>query len=132
MSEDEPNDKSNKKDEIKDEHRQWAIAAHLMGFTGLFVPFGNILGPFVIWLLKKEESSFVEEHSRESLNFQISMTIYLFISFVLMIVLVGFLIAFFLVLAWLALVIQASIKASNRETYRYPLTVRFIGEPSNN
>ena len=53
------------------ESQQWAMFAHLSALTGFFIPFGNIIGPIVIWQLKKE-MPFVADQGKEALNFQTS------------------------------------------------------------
>jgi len=66
------------------QEKTWGLFCHLSAF-GLFVfpPFGNILGPLIIWLIKKDESPYVDKQGKESLNFQISFTIYAFIAGIL-------------------------------------------------
>ena len=59
----------------KDE-RMWAMFAHLSALLGHFVPFGHIIAPFVIWLVKKEQYPFVDDQGKEAINCQISVTIY--------------------------------------------------------
>ncbi len=102
------------------------MLTHLTAFAGIFVPLGNIWGPLVVWLIKKDESREVDLHGKESLNFQISATIYLVVAAILTIVLVGFLLMLGLVVFWLVVVIVASVRANSGELYRYPLTIRFI------
>lgn len=107
--------------------RTWATFCHitaLIAFLG--IPFGNILGPFIVWILKKNEMPLVDEEGKESLNFQISMSIYILIAGLLCLVFVGFLLLFPLIIADLVLVIIASIKISNNETFKYPFTIRLI------
>ena len=71
--------------------RLWAMLCHLSTFAGMVgIPFGNILGPLIIWLIKKDEYPFVDDQGKEALNFQISMTVYLIVSVLLCFVLVGF------------------------------------------
>jgi len=96
----------------------------LCGFIG--IPFGNILGPLVVWLLKREEDPFIDAQGKEALNFQISMTIYALVSLILIFILIGFVLLFAIAIVNIVLVIIASIKAYNGESYRYPLTIRFI------
>jgi uncharacterized Tic20 family protein len=84
------------------------------------------LVPLVILLVKGKESAFVRHHAVESLNFQLSMLIYLFVSILLALLLVGLLILPVLGVLWLVFVVLATIKASNGEGYRYPLTIRFV------
>jgi len=107
--------------------RIWATLCHLTALLGLIgLPFGHILGPFVVWLLKRNEYSFVNEQGKESLNFQITMTIFTAIAVLLIFIKIGFLLIFGLVTVNLILVIIASIKVSNGEHYQYPFKIRII------
>ncbi len=106
--------------------KQWVIFCHAGGLAGLIVPFGHIIVPAIIWTMKKEDSEWIDEQGKESLNFQISMTIYLFIAGLLVILLVGLPLLVLLGIADLALVIIAIIKSDKSERYRYPFTLRLI------
>jgi len=109
------------------QQRNWAMISHLIAFSALIgIPFGNIIGPLIIWLIKKDEAPFVDEQARESLNFQISMTIYLFISIILIIIIIGIFLIIGLVLTNMILVIKATVKSNAGEHYQYPFTIRFI------
>lgn len=115
--------------EMDQETRQWAMACHLVsliGFAG--VPFGNIIGPLVIWLVKREESPFIDAHGKESLNFQLTMTLYAFASIILFICGIGILTLIGVIIAGLVYAIKASIAANQGRTYSYPdfLRLRFI------
>jgi uncharacterized Tic20 family protein len=109
----------------KDE-RTWGMIAHLSALSGFIIPIGNILGPLVIWLIKREEMPFVNEQGKEALNFGISVTIYAVISWLLMFVLIGFLLFVVVGIFWVVVVIIAAIRASEGKSYRYPLNIRFI------
>lgn len=107
--------------------RNWAMVAHLSGlalYTG--IPFGNVLGPLVVWLLKKDDSSFVADQAKEALNFQLSLTLYTVIAFVLLFFLVGLLAFPMLLVAHIVFSIVAAVQASEGKVYRYPLTIRFV------
>jgi hypothetical protein len=106
--------------------RTWDILCHISALAGFVVPLGNILGPLIIWLIKRREIPSVDAHGKESLNFQISVLIYMAISAVLMLVLIGIVLMIVVGVAAIVLVVIASVKASNGELYRYPLTIRFI------
>ena len=106
--------------------KTWAMLCHLTAFTGYFIPFGNIIGPLVIWLIKKDDLAVVDENGKESLNFQISMTIYATIAGLLIFVLIGFLLLPIVVIAQVVFTIIAAIKANNGEAYRYPMTIRLL------
>jgi len=100
---------------------------HFLSFAGLIgIPFGNILGPLVLWAIKKDEMPSVNEHGKESINFQISMTIYTIIAGLSIFILIGFVLLPAIIVLNLVLVIIAGVKAANGEFYRYPLTIRFI------
>jgi uncharacterized Tic20 family protein len=107
--------------------RTWNVLCHASALIGFFVPWaGHILGPLTVWLAKRGESPEIDEHGKESLNFQISMLIYNLIAGVLCLVLIGFVILGILHILNLVLVIVASIQASEGKLYRYPITIRLI------
>jgi uncharacterized Tic20 family protein len=109
------------------DERNWAMLSHLLALIGYFaVPFGNVIAPLIVYLMKKDESQFVADQARESLNFQISLLIYTLISGVLVLILIGFLLLAAIWVAGIVLTIVASVKAANGEAYRYPLTIRLI------
>jgi uncharacterized Tic20 family protein len=111
----------------EDEERKWAMFAHIGTFSSMFVPLGNIIAPIVIWQMKKNESPFVVEQAKESLNFQISLMIYSIISILLCLIIIGFFLIFALVIFGLIIVIVAGVKANDGEHYRYPMTLRLVG-----
>ena len=94
-----------------------AVLAHALTFASTFV------APLIIYLLKKDDSKFVADHAKESLNFQI--TVFL-ACIALVITVIGIFILWAVGIAAAVLVIVASIKASEGKIYRYPLTIRFI------
>ncbi|MCZ6614565.1 MAG: DUF4870 domain-containing protein [Chloroflexi bacterium] len=102
------------------------MLCHLSTFSGWFIPLGNILGPLIIWLMKREESPFIDAHGKEALNWQISATIYFIVSFALAFVLIGFVLLPALLVFDIIIVIIATVRANSGQAYRYPLTIRFI------
>jgi uncharacterized protein len=114
------------------EEKTWAMLAHLSGFLGYLVviPFASLIGPLIVWLLKKDSSAFVDEHGKESINFQITMSIFYAIVWVLLFSIIFTLVAiplFGLLGVWIVvLVIVAAIKALNGERFLYPLTIRLL------
>jgi len=108
-------------DPLPSESKGWAVAAHLVPWAGF-----GFFGPLIIWLIKRDEDVFVEWHSREALNFQISMLIYLVISVILMLVVIGFFLFFALAIFGLVVNIIAAVKAANGDWYRYPIIIRFV------
>lgn len=100
---------------------------HLAAFAGLVIPgVGQILGPLVIWLIKKDTMTFVNQEGKESLNFQISATIYGAVSCLAIFVCIGWFLLAAVIVFDIIVVIMASIDASNGKGYRYPLCIRFI------
>jgi hypothetical protein len=108
------------------EERQWAMFTHLSALAGFVIPFGNIIGPLVLWQIKKDQSAYIDYHGKEAVNFQISMTIYLAISFILVFVLVGILLLAVLGILTIVFLVIAAIKANEGDYYVYPITMRFI------
>ena len=106
--------------------RTWAMLCHLSGLAGYVIPFGNIFGPLIIWLIKRDQSWFVDDQGKEALNFQISWAIYMIVSLVAILVLVGIVLVGIVAIGGLVLLIVAAVKANEGIAYRYPLTIRFI------
>jgi len=111
-----------------------AVVMHLLGFSWFVFPFyGNILGPLVLWLIKRGDSSYLDRVGKEVLNFQISFSIYisatLAVGTVLLIFLVGilfYLLAAAIWVAWIILMIVGAVKTSNGEEFKYPFTIRLL------
>jgi hypothetical protein len=112
--------------EVTSDDRTWGIIAHAAALLGLIVPFGNILGPLLVWAIKKDGSQFVADNGREALNFQITWTIFLVIAALLVLVGIGLLLLPLVGLAWLILVVIAIIRASDEQVYDYPLTLDLV------
>ena len=106
--------------------RQWGLFAHLSALTGVIIPFGNIIGPLVVWQVKKDTSAFAADQGKEALNFNITLLLAAIVCFALMLVLIGFVLLPILGVVWLILTIIAAIKANNGEAYRYPFTLRLV------
>lgn len=117
---------SNSTTNVRRDENMWAMLCHISAFTVFFIPFGNIISPLIIWLIKKDEFPFVDDQGKEALNFQITLTIYVIAASILSIVLVGIpLLIGFLIFGFVVTII-AAIKANDGEQYRYPMTIRFI------
>ncbi|HXX41105.1 MAG TPA: DUF4870 domain-containing protein [Chthoniobacterales bacterium] len=107
--------------------RTWVVLCHASALLGLFFHFlGHLLGPLIVWLVKRGDSLEIDAHGKESLNFQISMLIYDAIAAILCVILIGIPILIALWVLNTVLVIIASIKASEGKFYRYPFTIRLI------
>jgi len=110
-------------DPVPSDSRGWAAAAHLGTFLVGFI------APLVIWLIKRDEDAFVEYHARESLNFQFSLMIYMLVSFLAILILIGIVMVAVVAVFAFVVIIVAGVKAAGGEFYRYPLSIRFISGP---
>jgi hypothetical protein len=111
---------------VRDE-RLWAMVCHLAAFAGLILPYvGFVVGPLIVWAIKKDEFPLVSDQGKESINFQISMLIYGAVAASLIVIGIGFLLVPAWAVAEIVLVIVAALAANNGEQYRYPLTIRFV------
>ncbi len=109
------------------DEKMWGMLTHLLALS-IFVgiPLGNVIGPLIIYLIKKDEFEFVAQEGKEVLNFQITWSIIFIISAVLIIVGIGVLLLIGFGIAWLVLVVMGSVAANRGESYKYPLTIEFI------
>ena len=139
--------------DVSSEERNWGMAAHLSALVAVAgLPFGHVLGPLVVYLIKGHESEFVASHAKASLNYQITMSI---VGIVGILVLVGFGIGFAasspyqdsspafgagVVVFWAAVavfvlailllsiifIIAATLAAGEGRRYSYPFAIRFL------
>ena len=109
--------------------RGWAILCHIGTLPGLIIPAGNIIAPLVLWMVKKDESDFVDDQDKESLSFQICLRIYFILAALLTIrgmVTISRVLMFLIGAFGIICVITATIKAHRGESYRYPFSMRFV------
>ena len=106
--------------------RTTAVAAHLSTLVGLVVPFGSVIGPLAVWLTRRDRDPFIDQNGREALNFGISIAIYGAVVLVAALMLVGIPFLIVGVVAWVVLASLAAVKASQGQSYRYPLTMRLV------
>lgn len=107
--------------------KQWGMFTHLAALSGLLgIPFGGIIGPLIIYMIKKDEYEFVNDQGKEALNFNITWSLIFIISAIMILVGIGILMLIGFGIAWLVLVIVATVAANNGQYYRYPLTIKFI------
>lgn len=99
------------------------LMAMLIYVTSLFT---TIIGPIIIWLLKREESAFIDYHGKEYLNFVISYFVYGIVAAISMVILIGFVLAPIVGIAALVFTILAAVKAYGGEEYRIPFIFRII------
>jgi len=105
---------------------KWAMWAHGSALLGLIIPYANMLGPYYILKNKVGEFPEVEQHAKAALNFQITMSIYFTISFILLLVWIGIFGLILLAVYELIVVMLAVLEAHDLEVYNYPLSRKFI------
>jgi uncharacterized Tic20 family protein len=113
----------------------WAVLAHIGSLVAAWLAMG-FLAPLAVMLTKGTQSPFVRRHAVESLNFQLSLLIYLVVGSIVSVVLFFLTFGLFLIIlvpaavllgiGALVVIILASVKASQGEDYRYPLTIRIV------
>jgi len=111
---------------INSDEQTFSMLCHLSALAGYIIPFGNILGPLIFWLMKKDQYPEVDRQGKEALNFQISLTIWVIVSAVLILLLIGIFLLIALGVLQLVMIILASVKSNNGERFKYPLTIEFI------
>ena len=101
------------------DEKTMAILAHILALPTGFI------APLIIYLVKKD-SPYVMAHARESLNFQITMTIAYFISVMLLSILIGLVLIPLVLITDVVFIIIATIRASENKLYKYPLSIRLV------
>ena len=117
---------------IPHQERQWALAAHLSALSGFVIPLGSVLGPLIVWLVKREEFAFVDDQGKEALNFNILVLIGVLVLVLLTFgtfgigVFITLPLGIALSVLWFVFTIIAGIKANEGVRYRYPFNLRIV------
>ena len=114
------------KEITRSEIKNWSMACHLSALVGFLIPLGALIGPLVVWLMKRDEMVEVAEQGRDSLNFQLTMLIAYVVSFVLVFIGIGLLLLPLVGLFSLVMIIIATVKASEGKRFIYPLSLQLI------
>ena len=117
---------------LSSDERTWALIGHLSAFSAFVTLIGGVLGPLIVWLVKRDSLPFAANQAKEALNFNITVAI-AFAALVVFTILtfgIGIVLAWplgaALFVAWVVLTIVAAIKANEGVAYRYPFTLRLI------
>lgn len=102
------------------------MLCHLLGFANYVIPFGGILAPLIVWNIKKDESRYIDEQGRESVNFQITMAILALLMIPLCFVIIGFFGLAAIGLYGFIMTIVGTVRASDGKDFRHPLALRLI------
>jgi len=111
---------------MSSDERMWGMLCHLSAMTGYFSGIGFVLGPLIVWLLKKDQYSFVDEQGKEALNFQITIFIVGVACLILVLLLIGVLLLWILGIFNFVMILIAVINTNNGEHYKYPFSLRLI------
>ena len=112
--------------DIEKSEKEFGLLVYASSFAGYLIPLGSILGPLILWLMKREESRFVDQCGRNCLNFKISLFIYVVVSAVLVLVGIGVILLAALAILDLVCTVIGTVKASEGKVYKYPLTIKFL------
>lgn len=108
------------------EQKQMGLFIHLSQFANMILfPLGIIL-PIVLWQSNKDKMPGIDAHGKMVVNWMISCTIYVIVSLILMLVLVGFLTLMAVGIMGIVFPIIGAVKANSGELWEYPLTIKFI------
>ncbi|MFZ9979602.1 MAG: DUF4870 domain-containing protein [Opitutales bacterium] len=103
------------------DEKNLSLLMHVLSLVGF-----SLIGPLIVWLVKKDESAFIDRQGRELLNFQLSLLIYLLGSLLLSFILIGIPLLIVIGLGSFVLTIIGLVKATEGKIYRYPLTIRML------
>lgn len=124
--------------------RTWSMLVHLAALAVFIFPLGLVLGPLILWLIKKNELPEIDRHGKEAVNFQLTVVIINVILGFILLSTIGFgffwrspvfmfsggfglgTIIWLLNLLAVILAVVAGIRANNGEFYRYPFSIKFI------
>lgn len=117
---------SQQNQDISSDSNIWVTACHLSPLSGYLIPFGHIITPLIIWLRYRDRCPALDQHGRDVLNFQLSVTLYVLMALFLSFFLIGVFLLFVLIMLHVVLVLYASRRAQYGEVTRYPLSIEFI------
>lgn len=102
------------------DEKNMAMLIYLLGiFTGF-------IGPLILWLIKKEQSPFINDQGKEVLNFQITTILAMIVSIILIFIVIGIFLYFAVIIAYLVLMIMGLLKAKEGVAYRFPYALRLL------
>lgn len=111
---------------INHEEQNFSMLCHLSALAGYIIPFGHIIGPLIVWSMKKDIYPEVDRQGKDALNFQISMTIWIIVSAFMILMVIGIFALIALGILHLIMIVVGAVKSSNGERFRYPITIEFI------
>jgi uncharacterized protein len=111
---------------IGSDEKTWMMLTHLSALSGHIIPFGNIVGPLIIWNIFKDKYVHVNAHGKRAVNFQISILIWFVCAIPLCFVCIGIPMVVALAITNIVCIIVAAVRASDGRDFHYPLSIQFI------
>jgi uncharacterized Tic20 family protein len=111
---------------ITPDERTWGTMAHVSSIIAMFVGGLTVLGPLIVWLVKKNESAYVAHHGREALNFQITMLFVTIVCALSLFCFIGFVLLPLAFLANVILSIVGAMWANEGQLWTYPFSIRLV------
>lgn len=112
---------------LSPKEKNWGVLAHASAFLMFLIPgAGGIIGCLIIWLLKRDESAYVDDQAKEALNFNITVFVYEIIAGIMVFIAIGVPLLIAISVFWFTFTVIGMVKASKGLKYRYPLTIHFI------
>jgi uncharacterized Tic20 family protein len=114
------------------DERMWVLLGHLSAFSAFITGIGCVIGPLLVWLVKRDELPFAADQAREALNFNITFALACLALWVLTVgtffigIVVTLPLFFVLLAAWFVMTIVAAVKANEGVAYRYPIVWRIV------
>ncbi len=118
--------------EENNDARTYGSMCHVIALSGLLIPFGDLLGPLLVWLLRRGAMPFVDHHGKESLNFQLTISLAWLLCLPALLsgidglVLAGAITLVLVTVLDVMFVIIASLQSAKGEWYRYPVRLPLL------
>ncbi|HEY1052588.1 MAG TPA: DUF4870 domain-containing protein [Prosthecobacter sp.] len=106
---------------VTQDEKTLGIVMHVLCLVGM-----PILGPLVVWLMKKNARSYLDQQGRELLNFQLTYLLYAFLAALLLFVFIGVVLLPLIAFAVIMLTVMGIVRAAEGKIYRFPLTIRLL------
>ena len=108
------------------EARQWAMFCHLSALLGIWIPFGTLIGPLILWQIKREMDPFIDAQGKEALNFQITVSIAMIIGYILTGIFLGGIVLALVGLANVVLSVMGALAENQGGQFKYPFSIKVV------
>jgi CubicO group peptidase (beta-lactamase class C family)/uncharacterized Tic20 family protein len=121
-----------KEESSSEDSRKLITIFHALPLLGSFLPSGNILAPVLFWLYKKDNKE-LDAHGKAVINFQLTMSIALIAAILSMFFVfppIGMFMMFCSIIYNMVVVVVNTLKVSKGQKYSYPVSIKFLRNPS--